>query len=119
MVREHEAEVVYVGYPRSLSGGGGAAAESARAYAVELAKLVAPVPVCLVDERLSTVDAHRVLHESGRDSRRHREVVDQVAAVMILQTALDAERHTGGRAGEQVGVRKPRHRASERRERHG
>lgn len=86
---------VVVGLPRSLDGRDRAAAESARGYAVRLAGRVAPVPVRLVDERLSTVGAHRALHDAGVKGRRHRRVVDQVAAVLILQTALDAERASG------------------------
>src|SRR5680860_1112096 len=81
--------------PRALDGRDRAAAESARGYADRLAERVAPVPVRLVDERLSTVGAHRALHDAGVKGRRHRRVVDQVAAVLILQTALDAERASG------------------------
>jgi len=103
-VSERSARVVYVGLPRHLSGAEGAAATSVRAYAGDLAKLVAPVAVMLVDERMSTVTAHQALHASGRAGRRHRAVVDQVAAVVILQSALEAERATGRRAGEPVAV---------------
>jgi putative Holliday junction resolvase len=56
-------------------------------------------PVRLVDERLSTVAAQRDLHASGVDTRRGRKVIDQVAAVIILQGALDAERATGNAPG--------------------
>ena len=107
IVREaHErgAAVVYVGLPRSLSGHEGAASVAARAYSVRLAQAVAPVPVRLVDERMSTVSAHQALHASGLSGRRHRTVVDQAAAVVILQAALDAERATGLRSGERVDV---------------
>ncbi len=101
---------VIVGLPRSLSGQEGAAAAAAREYAKLLAAEIRPVAVRLLDERLTTVDAHRALYSSGRTGRHHREVVDQVAAVMILQGALDAERDTGREPGEVVGGRKPRHR---------
>lgn len=107
-VTEHDAIEVVLGLPRSLDGSEGAAAEAARAYGKALARRIAPVPVRLVDERLTTVDAHRFLHESGRNSRRHREVVDQAAAVLILQTALDAEQSAGTVPGELVATRKPR-----------
>lgn len=107
-VHEREAIEVVVGLPRSLSGEEGAAAENARRYARALARLVAPVPVRLVDERLTTTLAHRDLHASGRPGRRHREVVDQAAAVLILQTALDHERAAGVAPGELVTTRKPR-----------
>jgi putative Holliday junction resolvase len=66
------------------------------------------MPVRLMDERLTTVEAHRALHASGVAGRRHRARVDQVAAVLILQAALDAERSTGRPAGAIVGDRKPR-----------
>ncbi|HMO11911.1 MAG TPA: RuvX/YqgF family protein, partial [Actinotalea sp.] len=90
--------------PRHLSGREGSASEAARNYGVHLARAAAPVPVRLVDERMSTVLAHRAMRESGRSGRRHRAVVDQAAAVAILQSALDQERATGMRAGEQVDV---------------
>nr|WP_299036589.1 Holliday junction resolvase RuvX [uncultured Pseudokineococcus sp.] len=94
-VRERRAVEVVVGLPRSLSGDEGRAASIARQYAGRLADVVAPVPVRLVDERLSTAGAHRALHEGGTSGRRHRAVVDQVAAAWILQTALDLERSSG------------------------
>lgn len=106
-VEERAAAVVYVGLPRHLSGAEGASSDAARAYAVVLAHAVAPVPVRLVDERMSTVSAHQALRASGRAGRTHRKVVDQAAAVVILQTALDAERVTGARAGERVDVDPP------------
>ncbi|WP_445263114.1 Holliday junction resolvase RuvX [Pseudokineococcus sp. 1T1Z-3] len=93
---------VVVGLPRSLSGAENRAAGLARAYAGRLARVVAPVPVRLVDERLSTAGAHRSLHEGGTSGRRHRAVVDQVAAAWILQTALDLERASGRPPGEAV-----------------
>ncbi|MBX9246615.1 Holliday junction resolvase RuvX [Actinotalea ferrariae] len=100
---ERSAAVVYVGLPRSMSGAEGSASALVRTYCVALAHAVAPVPVRLVDERLSTVTAHQALHASGRAGRRHRAVVDQAAAVVILQAALDAEKASGRRAGELVG----------------
>ena len=94
--------MVYVGLPRHLSGSEGSASAGARVYADALASAVAPIPVRLVDERMSTVSAHQALHASGRSGRRHRQVVDQAAAVVILQSALEAERAGGSRAGEPV-----------------
>lgn len=110
LVAEVEALEVVVGLPRTLAGQEGPAAVEARQYARRLAVLVAPVAVRLVDERLTTVDAHRSLRESGVDSRRQRAVVDQAAAVLILQAALDAERSSGRPPGELVRPdgRKPR-----------
>ncbi len=104
-VRDRGAKVVYIGLPRHMSGAEGQATLDARAYARSVARAVAPVSVRLVDERLTTVSAHRVLHAAGRTSRSHRAVVDQAAAVIILQTALETEQATRGRAGERVDER--------------
>lgn len=101
-VEERGVKVVYVGLPRHLSGAEGAASAAARAYAGTIARAVDPVPVRLVDERMSTVSAHQALHASGRAGRKHRSVVDQAAAVVILQSALDGERHAATRVGELV-----------------
>ncbi|GAA4402012.1 Holliday junction resolvase RuvX [Fodinibacter luteus] len=110
LVSQHAAVGVVVGLPRSLSGDEGPAAAAARTYAAVVAARIAPVWVRLVDERLTSVDAHRTLRESGLAGRRQRAVVDQAAAVLILQTALDTERSTGSPPGERVrpGRRKPR-----------
>jgi len=99
---------VVVGLPRSLSGGEGPAAAGARSYATALAALISPTPVRLIDERLTTIDAHRQLRDSGLPGRAQRAVVDQAAAVLILQAALDAEKSSGLPPGELVAGRKPR-----------
>lgn len=109
LVATQDAVEVVVGLPKGLAGSEGPAAAVARAFAIELSRRVRPVPVRVFDERLSTVQAHRDLRASGRPERRHREVVDQVAAVTILQTALEVERASGRPAGELIGGRKPRH----------
>ncbi|ACZ30713.1 Holliday junction resolvase YqgF [Xylanimonas cellulosilytica DSM 15894] len=101
-VGERFAAVVYVGLPRHLSGKEGAATADARAFATRLALAVAPVPVRMVDERMSTVTATSQLRAAGKKSKSHRPVIDQAAAVIILQSALDAERAAGTRAGEAV-----------------
>jgi putative Holliday junction resolvase len=101
-VHEFEVLEVIIGLPRSLSGREGSAADTVRAYAVEIARRVAPVPVRLVDERLSTVTAHHRLREAGMKGRKRRPVVDQAAAVVILQSALDTERSTGRPPGSLV-----------------
>jgi putative holliday junction resolvase len=98
---EGAVEVV-VGLPRSLSGGEGPAAAKVRDFAARLAEAVAPVPVRLCDERLSTVSAESVLRERGKKGRKRRAVVDQAAAVVILQNALETERSTGAAPGEAV-----------------
>lgn len=104
LARDREALEIVVGLPRSLSGEEGEAARLARAYAADLARLVTPVRVRLVDERLTTVESHRKLRESGMAGRSQRAVVDQAAAVLILQSALDAERMSGQALGELVSV---------------
>ena len=84
-----------------MSGAEGPAAKAARGFAQQLAATVG-VDVRLVDERLSTVSATRSLQASGRDSRSGRAVIDQAAAVVLLQFALDVERSSGRPAGQLV-----------------
>lgn len=92
LVVEHGAVEVVVGLPVGLSGRDGAAANIAREYAAAVAAAVDPVPVRLVDERLTTVSAERVLRGRGVRGPARRKVVDQAAAVVILQSALDTDR---------------------------
>lgn len=115
LVADLGAIEVVVGLPRQLSGAEGEAARLARAYALLLARRIQPLEVRLVDERLTTVAAHRRLRDSGVPGRGQRAVVDQAAAVLILQSALDAEASTGRAVGELVPTRgrprkKERHR---------
>jgi putative Holliday junction resolvase len=100
----HDAGAVelVVGLPRSLSGAEGPAAALARVFAGDLAAQVSPTPVRLLDERLTTVTAARDLRAAGVSARAGRAVVDQAAAVIILQGALDAERSSGRPPGELV-----------------
>jgi putative holliday junction resolvase len=91
LVAEHEAAGVVVGLPRTLAGREGVAAEAARAFAVALADVL-DVPVELSDERLTTVVATQQLRARGVKGRKQRAVVDQAAAVAILQGWLDARR---------------------------
>jgi putative holliday junction resolvase len=92
LLGKHEVTEVVVGEPKHLSGASGASAEDATAYAQALADRVPEVPVHLIDERLSTVTAASSLRASGLDSRQQRGVIDQAAAVVILQTFLDQRR---------------------------
>lgn len=92
LVEEHEVTEIVVGEPRHLSGASGASAQDADAYARELAGRVPDVPVNMIDERLSTVTATSHLREGGRNSREQRSVIDQAAAVVILQQFLDSRR---------------------------
>lgn len=99
LVVDYEVVEVVVGLPRTLAGREGPAAAAARGYADALARLVR-VPVRMVDERLSTVVATRALRERGVPGRKQRAVVDQAAAVAILQGWLDSSRSAGGGIGE-------------------
>jgi putative holliday junction resolvase len=96
LVAEHDAVGVVVGLPRTLANREGPTAVAAREFATALADHLRTerieVPVDLADERLTTVVATRQMRESGRKGRRQRAVVDQVAAVAILQGWLDAHR---------------------------
>jgi putative Holliday junction resolvase len=107
LVDEQQPIEVVVGHPRSMSGNVGPAALKAESFAETLSSALAsrakPIPVRLVDERLTTVSAERVLRERGRKGARRRLVVDQVAAVVILQHAIDSERSAGRPPGEEVG----------------
>lgn len=103
LVAADAAVEVVVGLPRSLSGNEGPAAVKTREFARRLAVRIAPVPVRLVDERLTTVTAEAMLRDQRKGQHR-RAVVDQVAAVVILQHALDTERATGRAPGEVVAV---------------
>jgi putative holliday junction resolvase len=100
VVAEREAVEVVVGLPVSLRDREGAATEAARRYAAALGTRVAPVPVRLVDERLSTVTAQRGMQAGGHTTRSARASVDAAAAAVILQSALDAERASGAPPGE-------------------
>ncbi|MBL1067282.1 Holliday junction resolvase RuvX [Streptomyces sp. 7-21] len=104
LVAEYEPIEVVVGLPRSLNGTEGRAAATARALAQRIARRVAPVPVRLVDERMSTVTAARDMRMSGVSAKRGRSRIDQAAAVVILQSALEAERLSGRPPGECVEV---------------
>jgi putative holliday junction resolvase len=92
LVGEHEVVQIVVGLPVRLNGAEGPAAIDIRAYSDRLAQAVGPVPIALADERMSTVVATRRLAERGVRGKRQRAVVDQAAAVEILQSWLDAQR---------------------------
>jgi putative holliday junction resolvase len=90
LVRDLDAIGVVVGLPKTLRGTEGASADMARNYAQRLAERITPVPVRHLDERLTTVSAQRKLHQNGvRGSRKVRAIIDQAAAVELLQHWLD------------------------------
>lgn len=98
---EYSAVELLVGLPLNLRGEDTASTADAREFAAGLAAASA-LPVRLVDERLSTVSAHAALRDSGRSQRSSRSIVDQVAAVVLLQQALDVEKSTGRPPGTPV-----------------
>lgn len=89
---ELDALEFVVGLPLSMSGSETASTQDARDFAVLLAD--DGIPVRMIDERLSTVSAQAALHRNGRNTKNSRPVIDQVAAVILLQHALDSERAT-------------------------
>jgi putative Holliday junction resolvase len=88
---ERAAIRVFVGLPRTLKGREGTSAEHAWAFARRLAELT-DAEVRLVDERFSTTTAASALRSAGRSARQQRQVIDQAAAVVILESALDIDR---------------------------
>ena len=92
LAQEMAAVEIIVGLPRTLADRAGPAAQDAVALAEALAERVAPTPVRLADERLTTVTAQRALREAGVRARGQRPVIDQAAAVAILQSWLDQRR---------------------------
>jgi len=94
VIAREKIALVVIGLPRNMNGTYGPAAEKVREFA---AKLQVVAPGCAVkfwDERLTTVAAQKQLHEAGRNAKTSREVIDQAAAVLILQGYLDRERST-------------------------
>ncbi|MGZ5366540.1 Holliday junction resolvase RuvX [Aeromicrobium sp.] len=100
IVVEFEPVECVVGLPLSLSGREGPAAVKVRAFAVQLAERISPVPIRLFDERMSTMTADNLLRQRGKSGTKRRNVIDQAAATVILQTALDTERTSGSVPGE-------------------
>ena len=97
LAAEHDAVEIVVGLPIALSGAETASTADARSFAARLT--AGGRPVRLVDERLTTVSAQAALHEAGHDTRRSRSMIDQMAAVILLRHALDAERSRGEAPG--------------------
>lgn len=99
LVAELEPIEVLVGLPLSLDGREHAAAQRVREVVDRIRQACPGTPLRLVDERFTTTSAHAQLREAGRSTRKGRGVVDQAAAVILLQTALDTERATGSAPG--------------------
>jgi putative Holliday junction resolvase len=90
LVAESEAVGVVIGLPKTLANREGASAVMAREYAAALSSRIAPIPVTLCDERLTTATAQRRLSSRGVRGKAMRAVIDQAAAVVILQQWLDS-----------------------------
>jgi putative holliday junction resolvase len=101
LAEEYSVTEILVGLPLNMRGEDTASTADARGFAAALAA-ASVIPVRLVDERLSTVSAHAVLRDVGRNQRSSRSIVDQVAAVVLLQQALDVEKSTGRPPGTPV-----------------
>ena len=89
LAEEYNAVGVVIGYPLTLEGEPGIAAQLIRDRAQVLSSTT-KIPMWLVDERLSTAEAHQKLRSIGRNSRSSREIVDAVAAVGILELVMNA-----------------------------
>ncbi|OYN86527.1 Holliday junction resolvase RuvX [Parenemella sanctibonifatiensis] len=106
LISEYEPIEVMLGLPRNLAGAEALAASQMRERAAGIAKAIG-VPLRLVDERMTTATAHRQLADAGKSSRQRRKIVDQAAAVAILEFALAAEAATGEPPGEVVEQKEP------------
>ncbi|AXE38795.1 Holliday junction resolvase RuvX [Acidipropionibacterium virtanenii] len=95
IVAEYEPVEIVMGLPVALDGTERIAARDVRRAGDRLAEAVAPIPVRYVDERMTTRTAARALHEAGRDARHQRSVIDQAAAVAILEHVLEQARTSG------------------------
>jgi len=99
IVWEKKISRIVVGIPRNMDGSYGPAAEKAKAFFSELKSEFPDVKLISWDERLTTVEAQRLLHAAGRDIKKSRPVIDQVAAQVLLQSYLDSVAAPGGEPG--------------------
>ncbi len=102
LAKQKGATEIFVGLPKHLSGAEGKSAHAARRFAALLAKRLPHVRVCMVDERLSTKQAQERLLAAGVSSRENRNVIDQVAAQIILEQAIGAQEASGALVGEVI-----------------
>jgi putative Holliday junction resolvase len=89
LVKTHAAQLILIGLPRNMDGSYGESAAAARAFAREVRGVIG-LEVKEIDERLTTVSASRLLHEAGRNTRKQKEVIDSMSAVVLLQGWLDS-----------------------------
>jgi putative holliday junction resolvase len=90
IVLEKGVSGIVVGVPRNMDGSYGPAAEKAKLFLSELKSEFPDLRLIAWDERLTTVEAQRLLHAAGRDVKKSRPVIDQVAAQVLLQSYLDS-----------------------------
>jgi len=95
LARRFSVAAIVIGNPLHLSGESSPRAAKTQQFAAELGELTA-LPIHLWDERLTTREAHQILYEAGHARQNHKRVVDQVAAVLILQSFLDEKQGTKG-----------------------
>jgi len=96
LARRFSVAAIVVGNPLHLSGESSPGAAKTQLFAAELGQLTG-LPIHLWDERLTTHEAHQLLYQAGHPRQDHKSVVDQVAAVLILQSFLDEKRGPEGR----------------------
>jgi putative Holliday junction resolvase len=96
---EYEPIEIVVGLPLNMQGDDTPSTADAREFAAEVGRAIPGTRIRMVDERLSTVTAHAALRQSGRSQKRSRGIVDQIAAVVFLQHAVDTEKRTGSAPG--------------------
>ena len=99
LCRRFSVAAIVVGNPLHLSGESSPRAVKTQAFAAELGELTG-LPIHLWDERLTTHEAHEILYQAGHDRQEHRKVVDQVAATLILQSFIDAQRNAANPAAD-------------------
>jgi len=88
---DRQAIAIFIGLPKTLAGHSGASAEMAEGFARKVSELTT-ADVRLIDERFSTTTASRALTGAGKSAKKQRQIIDQAAAVVILETALDIDR---------------------------
>ena len=94
LAKEHSVDELVMGFPRNMDGTEGPRAELYRAFAARLEEVCGLKPV-LWDERRTTVEAHGILHASGKRMKQHKKTVDAVAATLILEGYLTFRRRGG------------------------
>ena len=102
LVNEIDPIEIYVGLPVSMSGKHSASTEDAIDFARQLSSLIEP-EIRFIDERMSTLTAASALKMSGRDSKSGRQIIDQIAATVILEQAIELEKGTGQQPGKAIG----------------